>query len=320
LGDSVRVFKDYLNDPFGGFESATLDPDSSMLINAAQNMKYLSDVLLTPSQLATHIMANLHSYTQLANLHVCGLHPYEHIWSMASVSLTRLEWEVPYDRSEESPWNAVRYLEKVIQRTCPSLESLDISFCHTRRTGLGLPVVPFERVQKYRDEQAVTTTRLTNLKHFGFRFQYCSKEHERDIEVMFLDFIRRHRQSLSSISIPIGYKSWERATLHYVLTACELLPDLKDLALVETKGIQMGRNITGYELLHELTTKLSSPKLSIERLTLADIGCPFSPSIGKLFRGFASLKFLRIGDAENHNGAHGNDTRLDFESYTSVST
>lgn len=320
LGALVRIFKNYHN-PFGDFQDATLDPDSSMLIGAAQNMKNLSRASLTPNQLAAYIIATVQSYPQLVELTVYGLKPEEHIWSMTPTSLTTLKWEVPpgWNSSEQNPWDTAGFLVNVVEATCPSLEWLDISVCQMRTSLPKLPVVSPDRVQQYRGAQATPAPKLAHLRHFGFRYQYDGG-HRREIQVAFLDFIRRHRQSLKSVTIPVGYRPWTKEELDFILQVCRQLPDLKDLTLEATRTGQTGENMTGYEFFHALTTNIASPHFSIERFSVTNIDVPFSPAIGKLFRPWTSLKFLRLGDGDNNNGPYRDDGRLDFNAYKPVST
>jgi hypothetical protein len=320
LGALVRIFKNFHN-PFGGeFQDATLDPDSSMLIGAAQNMKNLCRASLTPNQLAAYIIATVQSYPQLVELTVYGLRPEEHIWSMTPTSLTTLNWEVPagWNRSEQNPWDTARFLVNVVEATCPGLEWLDISVCQMETSPPELPVVPPDRVQQYRGAQATSAPTLAHLRHFGFRYQY-DQGHRSEIQVAFLDFIGRHRQSLKSVSIPVGYNR-TREELDFILQVCRQLPDLKDLTLAATRTGQTGENMTGYEFLHAFATNIASPHFSIERFSVTNTKVPFSPAIGKLFRPWTSLKFLRLGDGDNNNGPYADDGRLNFEAYKPVST
>lgn len=96
-----------------------------------------------------------------------------------------------------------------------------------------------------------------------------------------------------------------------------MLPDLKELRLISTMEGGQGEGMTPYDFFYALTTKLSSPKFSIERFSVESIKCPFSADIGKLFQSWESLKFLRMGDGDNNNGPYDNDGRLDFGSYRS---
>lgn len=300
-----------------------MDDDSSVIIGAAQNMKFLSKAFFTPNPLAAHIIANLKSYSQLVDLHVCGLLPGEHIWSKAPVSLKSLKWDMPAGRrgADQNPWDTAQLLINIVGATCPGLEFLDISSVEMRHTNslFNLPAVPPERAEQYRQANASASIKLTHLRYFGFSYKQ-SPNHQSGIEAAFLGFIGRHGQSLKSISIPISCGPWNKEKLNFILKVCGFLPELKDLTLVETQTGQRGQMMSGYDFFHALTTALASPKFSIESFSVADIGVPFSPAIGKLFSSWTSLKCLRLGDADNDRNPspYGNDGRLDFHMYKPV--
>ena len=292
--------------------------DNAMLVKAAQNMISLTQASLTPNQLAVQIVADLQSYTQLADLTIHGIHPEQHIWAMSPTSLTSLKWGMPtsYFRTFGSAWHVAGYIVNVVENTCPALTSLDIGF--SNRGGQSeLPAVAPERARQYRLVPNERPTTLPHLRHFGFR--YGSGE-QGAVEINFLDFIERHRQSLKSVAIPLSYGPWSRGNLEFVLKVCEMLPDLRELRLISTKEGGQGEGMTPYNFFYALTTKLSSPKFSIERFSIESIKCPFSADIGKLFQSWESLKFLQMGDGDNNNGPYDNDGRLDFGSYRPVST
>lgn len=138
-------------------------------------------------------------------------------------------------------------------------------------------------------------------------------------EASFLNFVARHGETLTSLSIPIGYGPLNRRTLDFVLKAIASAPKLKYLTLVQIFPGHGGRRENALQFLTELTTALASPKYEIERYDIGDIGLPFSPSVGKLFAACKSLKFLRLGDCDNTSGPYGYDGRLDFIAYGSVS-
>jgi hypothetical protein len=299
---------------FRDFQDATQDDDTQIIIGAAQNMKYLSNASLTPNPLAAHIIANLQLYPQLVNLHIYGLAPRQHIWSNAPASLTRLKWEIPAGRVREDPWDRAQFLVNVVEGTCPGLESLDISLADLRHGQPMLSAAPPERAQLYRDVQPTTTAKLTQLRHFGFSYMYS----EIFIEEAFLSFVERHRQSLRSISIPVSYVPYKRENWDFVLKVCRLLPDLKELSLVKTMSEGSGQDITCLDFFRELTTVLATPKVSIERFSVGDMGASFSPSIGTLFGAWTSLKSLRVGDKDNKASRWGDDGRLDFHGYKDV--
>lgn len=292
-----------------------MDADNAMLVKAAQNMISLTQASLTPNQLAVQIVADLQSYIQLADLTIHGIHPEQHIWAMSPTSLTSLKWEMPtsYFRAFGSAWPAADYIVNVVENTCLALTSLDIGFSN-REGQSELPAVAPERARQYRLVPNERPTTLPHLRHFGFRCWYGASE-QGTIEINFLDFIERHRQSLKSVAIPLSYGPWSRGNLEFVLKVCGMLPDLKELRLISTKERGEGEGMTPYDFFYALTTKLSSPKFSIERFSVERIKYPFSADIGKLFQPWESLKFLRMGDGDNNNGPYDNDGRLDFGSY-----
>ena len=299
---------------FENFQDATQDDDSQIIICAAQNMKYLSKASFTPNPLTADIIANLQLYPQLVDLHIYGLAPRQHIWSNAPTSLTSLKWEIPAGWDREDPWDRAQFLVSVVEATCPGLESLDISLRHIRHERPMLSAARPERAQLYCDVQPTATAKLTQLRHFGFSYQYSKIP----IEEAFLSFVERHRQSLRSISIPVSYGPYTRGKLDFVLKACQLLPDLKELSLVETMSGGSSQDITVLDFFRELTTVLANPKVSIERFSVGNMGTSFSQSIGNLFGTWTSLKSLRMGDKDNKDSRWGNDGRPDFHGYKNV--
>lgn len=295
-----------------------------MIVKAAENLTHLSTASLTSNPLSAHIIANLQSYPQLDNLHVYGLQPEEHVWKMAPVSLKTLKWEIQTNwammRPGQNAWDIAQFVVNVAEATCPDLESLDLSVVTMRRTPPALSVVLPERSEQYRQMDPSLSTKLMNLLHFGFKFGYCATELV-DIEAQFLSFVQRHGQSLRSISIPVNYGSPVKEQLDFILKVCGLLPNLKDLRLATSEQGRDGQVMSGHDFYHALTTALTSPKFSIERFSAMNIGAPFSPTIGNMFRSWNSLKFLRLGDADNNrtNSPYGNDGRPDFRAYRPVS-
>lgn len=314
LGAFVKYFKNHESEPFGRFEDATLDPDDSMAIRAAKNMTFLNAACLTPNQLSAHILANLQDYSKLSELEISGLRPSDHIWAKAPVFLTSLKWDIPTVWNEQPLWNTVNYLVNVIESTCPELEYLDIRFYDQRSAPYDLPKVS-ERVVNYSNGPEASTPKLTRLRHFGLRYQYQNPEY---IEKSFLEFVKRHHMSLRSICIPTGHGTWTREMLDFVLSVCLSVSNLNELILAPTDKGPTGKHITGYQFLYELTSKLGVTGCSIERFTIANIDCPFSPTIGQLFHAWPNLKFLQIGDRDNENGPYDDSGSLDFPSYALV--
>ena len=203
----------------------------------------------------------------------------------------------------------------VVESTCPRLESLDISLIDSRGELTTLCATPPERAQLYRDAEITKTTRLTHLRHFGFSYNSS----DTPIEETFLNFVERNKESLRSVSIPVSCGFYKRETLEFVLKVCRLLPGLNELTLVKTMSGSRGEDITGLHFFQELTTALASPKFSVERFSVGDMGTSFSPPLGMLFRAWKNLKYLRVGDKDNMNSLWGDDGRPNFHGYKEVS-
>ena len=322
------MVKSFKNHPVSMFnrrsKDATLGDNNSMICKAAENLTQLSMASLTPNPLSAHIIANLQSYPQLETLHVYGLQPQEHVWDMAPISLKTLKWEIQTNwrivGSEANAWDVARFVMNVVEATCPGLESLEVSVATLRLVQSTLSVVPAERSEQYRHADSSSSTKLPNLRHFGFKFGYCSTSLV-DIESPFLNFVEKHAQSLNSLSIPIEFGVPVKEQLDFILKVCGLLPNLRDLTLTPDAIRRGGQVLSAYDFFHALTTALASPKFSIERFSTMNIGAPFSPAIGKLFQSWASLKVLRVGDADNArtNSPYSDDGRPDFHAYSPVS-
>jgi hypothetical protein len=323
LGAFVRTFKNYQNTS-GEYEDATKgsDTDPSMLVGAAQNMKYLSEASLSSNPLAAHIIANLPSYPLLTKLEVYGLKPEKHIWSMDPTSLTSLAWQLPEGRDATlSPWDSAAFLVNVVETTCPNLESLDISCKDISRFRVGRPALPTistARVEQYREIVPSEAPKLERLQNFRFRCGYGSTEQQGAFEKEFAGFIRRYGDSLSSITIPIWRGTWDRKTLDFVLKICGLLPRLKSLTLANSTHEASARDtIPNLDFFRALTTDAATS--NIERFSIMNMHSPFSPAMGQLFRSWKKLKFLQIGDEDNSDGPYGDDGRLDHYRYPAVS-
>ena len=318
----MRTFKNYQN-ILGEYKDATIasDTDPSMLIGAAQNMKYLSEASLSSNPLAAHIIANLPCYPLLTKLEVYGLKPEEHVWSMDLTSLTFLTWQLPEGRDATlSPWDSAAFLVSVVETTCPNLESLDISckdIAGFRVTPQALPTVSIARVEQYRKVVPSEAPNLARLQHFRFRCGYASKEQRGAVEKEFTGFIGRYGDSLSSITIPILRSSWNQNTLDLILKICGLLPRLKSLTL-ENKAMEGndGDSITSLDFFRALTTDAATS--NIERFSIMNMHSPFSPAMGQLFRSWTKLRFLQIGDEDNSDGPYADDGRLDHYRYPAV--
>lgn len=203
------------------------DADSSIVVEAAQNLKQLSRASITPNKIAAHILANIQCYSQLVDLTVYGMHPEEHIWSMDPTSLTRLAWEIPnrYFQRYHNPWDAAYFLVDVVEATCPALESLDIFWSDRREDYPKSPVVPSERARQYQVQDVLDVSKLAHLRHFGFRYHHSPGDGSA-IEPKFLHFIEKDKQTLKSVTISLSYGPWLKEQLNFILKVCGMLPDL----------------------------------------------------------------------------------------------
>jgi hypothetical protein len=332
LGAYVRipVFKNYRDYyPWPVHHDATIRAGADInqtLVQAAQNMWLLSKASFTANPLSIQVITNLPSYPQLTDLSIAGVDPEEHIWNIAPISLKKLKWEVPIAWYCKTPWDAATFLVKVVESTCPDLQSLDISFSYTlpRQS----PTIT-NIINQYRGRQASSAPKLMNLRHFGFKFQDSSPAGQIALEAGFHDFVARHSQSLKSVSIPTSYEAMTREALDFILGVCVSLPHLTELILshvtkfdldqLEGLALDGRKKISGLQFITELTSTLASPRYEIGRLSVGNIGVPFSSDVGKFFASWKSLKFLQAGDNDGSFSLYV-DEGLDFKSYTAVGT
>jgi hypothetical protein len=292
-------------------------------------MRLLSKASFTANPLSIQVIANLPSYSRLTNLSITRVDPEEHIWNIAPISLKKLKWEVPTAWYCKPPWAAAAFLIKVVESTCPDLQSLDISFSYAQRRSPTIPAVSTDIINQYRGRKASSVPKLTNLRHFGFRFQDSFPGGQIVLEAEFYDFVARHSQSLNSVSIPTSCEAMTREALDFILEVCASLPHLTELILSDITEFNLDlledlatdgrKKIRGLQFITELTSTLASPRYKIERLSVGNIGVPFSSDIGKLFASWKSLKFLRAGDNAGSFSLFA-DEALDFKSYTPVGT
>ncbi|KAL3426345.1 hypothetical protein PVAG01_03136 [Phlyctema vagabunda] len=295
LGAAAMIFKDIPN-VFGRNQDPIWNADPDMLFSVAENMKNISEASLAPTATGSEIVSRLPDYQRLFSLSVKGLDPRQHIWDVTPVNLTYLEWKVPrsflYDGP--SPRDFLRFLIDVVETTCPALESLKILMCGSSRDshspGIGQP----ERSEK----------------HFGFEEWYP----EINTDKLFLDFLKKHRQSLKSVYIPI-FSEWTREQLRFVLEACSSLPGLPQLEFRTERSGRPAVEISTFEALSTITRTLASPEFSIESFNFDNTGSPFSARIARLFQRFKSLKFLRLGDEHWFERPHIVNGKVDFNRY-----
>ncbi|KAH8684228.1 hypothetical protein BGZ60DRAFT_397058 [Tricladium varicosporioides] len=317
IGHCVRSFT---NHPITcrTFRDATLAPqaEQSLLIAAAKNMINLNKALLTPNTLAAEIVANLQSYQKLQNLQIYDLNPKEHIWAFAPTTLKHLKWQVPplapgYPPMEEG---STYSLLKMVQATCLSLESFDISlgqrFRYTHRLEALSSQVKNAQLQ-YRKlaGELPDILPMKNLKHFGLQNSYGLFG---DYTV-FLDFIKQHHTTLESITIPIGHHFESRESLNFILSITSMLPNLKELSFDTSGPSGPLTEIDIEDFLRELTSHPSTA--NIEKFSCKDIHAEFTAEIGEKFQAWTKLKFLQIGDIDDEESAYIEDGRVLFDLY-----
>ncbi|KAE9371919.1 hypothetical protein N431DRAFT_378022 [Stipitochalara longipes BDJ] len=320
IGSNVRTFKNFHPWRVSYMQDVTLGTEEGRpetIFQAARNMKFLTKASIVESPVAIEVINNLQSYSRLTDLTITGFKPEEYIWAPFPTALKSLHWTSPMRYGDQrSPPHTAGFLIKVVQSTCPALESLDISLRgrsgmvleHLERTATSTP--------QYEHVKISEAPTLTKLRHFGLKYEKAYAAEQVELDVLILTFVTQHRHTLKSVSIPVKYGTITRETTNFVLKVCATLPCLTELSLVETTGTRGGeQGITGIEFLTELTSALASPAREIERLSITNIKDSFSPDVGKLFASWRSLKFLRLGDIEAEFGPYVIDGRLDFSSY-----
>lgn len=319
------MVKNFKNGNLPGQESedATWEAESSdMLSSIAQNMRNLSNADFTANSLAAKIITNIPSYQNLHHLTVNGIEPEQLIWDKFPTTLRSLKWAIPptYARNESMghPWDKVQFLINVVEFTCPDLESFDVDIASSNwrsRPGADLQQVAPHIVEQYRTSET-SSPRLMNLHHFGFVHPYYGVEDM--AQQHYTEFVQRYQQSLNSLTITVGDWS-EKKTLDFVQGACKILPNLKDLALVQSAGFAFRADPAGRNYLPAFIRSLLSLASSIEKLSIDNIGVSFSLAQSELFEGLTNLKVLRVGDAENKDGPYGDDGRINVTDYRDVS-
>jgi hypothetical protein len=321
IGAHVRTFKNF--HPRGN--EYVLDATTrrglakpEMLTKVAQNMKCLIKASFTENPLAIEVVTNLPSYSRLTELSITGINPEEHIWSSALTALKRLHWAAPNLHGDQrSHTQTAEFLIKVVQSTCPDLESLDISLGHI--AGSVSECTASSMVQ-YENIETPKSQALIKLRHLGLTYQNAYDDEQGELEALILNLAARYSATLESVSLPIKDGTMTRETATFVLETCATLPCLTELSLVETNCTREGdQGITGLEFLMELTSALASPTREIERLSITNIKEHYSPDIRRLFASWKSLNFLRLGDADMSTGPYANHGKLDFTSYRPVS-
>jgi hypothetical protein len=321
LGALIKSFKNG-NLPGQESEDATWEADSSGLIDSiAQNMRNISRADFTANLLAAKVVTNVPFYQNLHHLTVNGFEFDQIMWNNFPTTLRSLEWETPPHRSSNEnnwhPWGKAQFLINVVESTCPDLEYLNISIAFSNwrsRPGPELQSVASHIIEQYQGNGA-SSPQLANLHHFGFTY---SKYGEDVTQHDYINFINKYQHSLNSVSIPLG--NWSRKdTLEFASGVCTLLPNLKNLALTQNAYHSVRADISGQNYFPAFVKSLSSPRFSIEKLSIDDIGTSFSSIQGQLFHGLTKLRVLRVGDAENTDGPYGDEGRINVADYRDVS-
>jgi len=323
ISANVRTFKNFRPWQVGYMQDVTSDTRegvAEIVVQAARNMIYLTKASFVENPLAIEVVDNLSSYSRLTDLTIEGFKPEEHIWQPNLTALKRLHWTSPVRNGDQrNPPHTASFLIKVVQSTCPALESLDISL-------LGLSGFILERLERpalsmaqYEHSKISEAPTLTNLRHFGLTYQDAYVAEQIELDAMIIHFVTKYSRTLKSVSLPINRGTVTLETSNFIRKVCAALPCLTELSLVETTCSRGGgQGITGLEFLEELTSALASPNREIERFSMENMKESFSPDIGRLFASWGSLKFLRLGDIDAEFGRYVNDGRLDFNSYAPV--
>lgn len=285
LGTSVRYFSNCSHRRWEQWEQeycdATMVPDVSeeLLQKAAANMTSIREASLTNNPFGNHIVANLPLYSQLTNLDAYFLN-FGTIWNPATTSLRTLAWTVPIEYYEEDMVleGYLDFFMRVVEKTCPILESLDIHFETTGDSD--------KYPESYKDN---TSSRLTSLRHFGvgnnsFNYDHFSARY-------YAPFVERYVDILESLDIPTPNLTWAQGDFDLLFGLCDKMPQLKSLKLTQFDAPLEGQKF--------LKRNLEELHPFIESISIQNIGCIFSPEIGKIFQNLKCLKYLRIGDEDD---------------------
>ncbi|KAL2071866.1 hypothetical protein VTL71DRAFT_13101 [Oculimacula yallundae] len=315
LGALVKSFYDH-EEPYGMYrEPAYVTPDIDLMLDAAKNMTRLSAASLATEHLSDWIIMNLPSFDSLSNLKVDGFVPSKLIWRNLPTSLKSLQWSIgDLNRDQVLAVDAVveaSFLLKVVEETCPHLESFDISF--TRESKNFPTKISPEIIKEYSTLPPTTYAKLTRLRHFGFNhIPYREEQQESLARAFVLDIVRRYSQTLTSIAIPGSSFAWTRSQLDFVLEVCAEIPSLLELKLSPDPG-DHGTKLTPSVALRELITSPATAKM--EKFSTRCIEGPFSAELGQLFSPWKNLRFLHVGDEDIAGGPYGDDGRPQFDLY-----
>ena len=292
--------------------------EDEILVAAAENMKNLQRAKFNDNRLASTILESIDSYPSLQELHVQDLNPIKFARSKAMLPLSRLTWEIPLKTWGESPWDSVTSILNFAMTACPKLSSLDISF-QRRYVDDGLDQMNI-RSSRLTDS-ALSGPGLRYLQHFGFVAQlhekYGNPSHV-DIESNALDFISRHKQTLTSWTTSIDDVGVQ-PRLQDVLRTCASLPNLLalDLRTRDPNSMRGPGTTSSNNYLKELSYAIAESNPLLEHFSLSTIGVPFDALTGKLFAIWQHIRVLRIGDGDIgiRDFGYEKDGLLDFEAY-----
>lgn len=325
LGAKVRTFRNHTSWLPGSDHDVTLHADPQLLADTAENIALLSKASFTEGHLALSVIRNLAAYPQLTELTLI-LRPEDCPQSIFSTSLRKLEWKIPSNYGahgsdrDQNPWDQADSIIN-LAAALPVLEELDISFCDTRHHTPKFSAQASQLNSELHETPGLAAPKFVQLRHFGFTSPAAFGSSQNDlVEAAYLDFISRHTETLTSLSVPISYGRLTRQKLDFIQKAVTASPKLKSLKIVQHGQGSAGRSVGEIrELLAELISTLASPKYELERFEIGDIGVPFSPELGRMFASWKSLKFLKMGDPWNLDGPYDNDGRPDFRAYGPVS-
>ncbi|KAH7350694.1 hypothetical protein BKA65DRAFT_593598 [Rhexocercosporidium sp. MPI-PUGE-AT-0058] len=318
LGAQVRTFVND-SDTYSDCKDMTqrAETDISLLTEAAKNIKYLSQASFTTNPLAIQVVTTVPSYPQLYDLTLDGFVPTKHIWPNSTTPLKSLKWKMRTYQTTfgDALLSESRFLLKAVEATCPDLEVLEFSledYYPRSMPNTALAVAP-EVIEGYNALPDSSEPKFKHLRHFGLYFKDRNEDIPQDeIKNLIFEVVGRYGHSLTSLSIPGGGHEWTREGLDFVLKACTLVPDLRELNL--TGGfLGSGSELTALQTFKELTSSPATAK--IEKFSTYDIQGHFSGEIGRLFRAWKNLKFLQVGDVDNADGLFGDDGRLQFDDY-----
>lgn len=255
-------------------------------------MTNIRNAVLTNNHLGNYIVANLPLYFQLTNLEAYFINSGT-ILNPAMTSLRTLTWTVPitYYEKNEILKGYLDFFIGVVETTCPSLVDLDIHFESANDPD------PFS--QGYR---TITTDRLLSLRHFGIRNNSPNSDGPFPLRY-YTHIIERYMDVLESLDIPLQSLTWTQGDFAMFFALCDRMPQLKCLKLTEFDAPLEGMAL--------LTRNLEEFHPCIESLSIQQLGCQFSPEIGRLFKNLRCLKYLRIGDDDN--GEEAADRLMDYD-------